>query len=132
MSTTRHDQRDGLSPISSRSRVRNTTPKILCIQREIIDEGKTLGETAAGIAIAGDIYKVRQEHEQQLRDLEKELKSTLAKMDASHAAELQSLKSDLQDKMTKAEEEKKALHDSMVEMHKKEENAWIEKMEVPG
>ncbi|KAL2826698.1 hypothetical protein BDW59DRAFT_160889 [Aspergillus cavernicola] len=86
----------------------NSTPKVLRLQREIIDEGKTLGETAAGIAVARDLYAARKEHERQLRDLETELKA----------------------KMVKAEEEKKALQVSMQEMHEKEEKAWMEKIEA--
>ncbi|KAL4871499.1 P-loop containing nucleoside triphosphate hydrolase protein [Aspergillus spectabilis] len=107
-----------------------STPKVLRLQREIIDEGKTLGETAAGIAVAGDLYEARKEHERQLRDLETELKGRLSRANASHASELQNLKSDLQSKMAKAEEEKKALQDSMQEMHDKEEKAWMEKIEA--
>lgn len=106
----------------------NSTPKVLCLQREIIDEGKTLGETAAGMAIAGDLYKARKEHERQLRDLETELKGQLAKSDASHAAALQDLKSEIQKKMAKAKEEKKALQKSMREMHKDEEKVWKDKI----
>lgn len=52
-----------------------SSPKVLSLQREIIDEGKTLGETQAGIAVAGDLYKARREHERQLRDLENDPKS---------------------------------------------------------
>ncbi|KAL3479242.1 hypothetical protein BJX99DRAFT_255766 [Aspergillus californicus] len=49
-------------------------PYILQLQRERINEGKTLGETAAGIVVAGDLYKAPREHERQLRATEKALK----------------------------------------------------------
>ncbi|OBT70767.1 hypothetical protein VF21_10215 [Pseudogymnoascus sp. 05NY08] len=91
----------------------NSTLKVLRLQREIIDEKKTLDETAAGIAIAGDLYKARKEHEQQLLDLETELKERLAMADASHDEELQELKSEIQMTMAKAQEETKALQKSM-------------------
>lgn len=106
----------------------NSKPKVLRLQREIIDEEKTLGETAAGIVIAGDLYKARKEHERQLRDLETELKGQLARTDASHAAELQGLKSEIRKKMAKAKDEKKALQKSMREMHENEEKAWKDKI----
>ncbi|KAL4968207.1 uncharacterized protein BDV14DRAFT_197431 [Aspergillus stella-maris] len=75
---------------------KNPTPKVLRLRQEMIDEGKTLGETKAGIAIAGDLYRGRREHEQQLRGLDHELRGLLARADALHAAELQSLKAELQ------------------------------------
>jgi DNA repair exonuclease SbcCD ATPase subunit len=107
-----------------------STPPPLRLQREIIDQGKTLGETAAGIAIAGDLYKARKEHEKQLRDLELELKGRLAKANASHAAELEDLKADIQKKLSKAEEEKEALRKSMVDVHEQEEKVWKEKIQL--
>jgi hypothetical protein len=109
---------------------KNSTLKVLRLQREIIDEKKTLGETAAGIAIAGDLYKARKEHEQQLLDLETELKERLAMADASHDEELQELKSEIQMTMAKAQEETKALQKSMLEMHKNEEKTWKDKIEA--
>lgn len=102
--------------------------KPLLLQRELIDEGKTLGETAAGIAIAGDLYKARREHKRQLQNLETELKSQLAKANASHTAQLQELKTDIQRKLADVEEEKRALRKSIKELHFEEQKAWEEKI----
>ncbi|KAJ5102660.1 hypothetical protein N7532_003189 [Penicillium argentinense] len=105
-------------------------PPALRLQREIIEERKTLGETSAGMAIAGDLYKARKEHEKQLRDLEEDLKGQLAQADASHVAELEDLKADIQKKLKKAEEEKESLRKSMTELHEEEERAWEEKIQT--
>ncbi|KAL4928157.1 P-loop containing nucleoside triphosphate hydrolase protein [Aspergillus undulatus] len=107
-----------------------SAPQILRLQREIIDEDKTLGETAAGMAVAGDLYKARKEHERQLRDLERELKGRLAQVNASHAADLQQLRADINSKVAKAEKEKQKLRKSMQEMHEEEERAWEEKFQA--
>ncbi|KAL2827117.1 hypothetical protein BJY01DRAFT_255785 [Aspergillus pseudoustus] len=81
-------------------------PKPPQIQREIIDEGKTLGELIAGTAIADDLDKARRDHEGQLRELEEELRTQFTKSDLRHAAELEGLKAEILNKIAKAEEEK--------------------------
>lgn len=105
-------------------------PDVLQLQREIIDQSKTLGETAAGIAVAGDLYKARRAHERQLKEIETEMKGQLAKMDAVHAAELGELKADVEEKLTKAKDEKRALKRSMQDMHTEEERLWEEKIKA--
>ncbi|KAM5354311.1 hypothetical protein ACJ41O_000961 [Fusarium nematophilum] len=104
-------------------------PEVLQLQREIIDQKKTLGETTAGIAASGDLNEARQAHEKQLRKLRTEMKNVLAKTDAAHAAELQELKLDVEKKLTKAEEDEQALQKTMQDMHLRTEKAWIEKLE---
>ncbi|KAL3460002.1 hypothetical protein BJX64DRAFT_290652 [Aspergillus heterothallicus] len=102
---------------------------VLRLQWEIIDEGKTLGETAAGIAVAGDLYVALKEHKDQLRDLQRELDNRLASRDATHAVELQHLKTELEIKMAAAEDERRALRKSMQDLHDEEEQAWKEKIQ---
>ena len=106
------------------------TPDALRLQREIVDQKKTLGETEAGIAIAGDLYKARKAHASQLRKIEAEMQGELAKADATHAAELADLKKEVEEKLKTAEEEKKALRKNMEEMHEEEERVWKEKIEA--
>ena len=105
-------------------------PEVLQLQREIIDQKKALGETAAGIAVAGDLYKALCIHKRQLGKLEKEMKSSLAKVNAAHAAELQDLKTDLEKKVGKFNEEKRALKKSIKEMHMEEEREWRKKVQM--
>lgn len=105
-------------------------PEVLQLQREMVGQGKTIGETAAGIAVTGDLYKVRQAHERQLRELEAEMKNRLAMSDTAHAAAVQELKADVEGKLRKAEEDKQALEKSMQDMHEDEERAWKEKLRV--
>jgi hypothetical protein len=105
-------------------------PDVLQLQREIIDQSKTLGETTAGIAVAGDLYKARRAHERQLKEIETEMKGQLAKMDAVHAAELGELKADVEEKLTKAKDEKRALKRSIQDMHTEEERLWEEKIKA--
>ncbi|KAF2499258.1 hypothetical protein BU16DRAFT_454522 [Lophium mytilinum] len=105
-------------------------PEVLRLQREIIDQGKSLGETAAGIAVAGDLYRARRAHERQLREIETELKGQMAKADAAHATELRELKADVEKQLRKAKEEKRALQKTMQDMHEEEERAWMKNIEA--
>ncbi|KAF2246286.1 hypothetical protein BU26DRAFT_411294, partial [Trematosphaeria pertusa] len=48
-------------------------PDVLRLQHEMIDQGKRLGDTAAGIAVAADLQKARQAQLRQLRELETQM-----------------------------------------------------------
>jgi aminoglycoside phosphotransferase family enzyme len=61
--------------------------------------------------------------------LELELEGRLAKADASHAAELEDLKADIQKKLSEAEKEKETLRKSMADLHEQEEKIWKEKIQ---
>jgi hypothetical protein len=104
------------------------TLDVLQLQRELVDQGKKLGETTAGIAVAGDLYKLGRAHEHHLRELETEMKSNLAKTDAAHAAALRELKAEVEEKLQKAEEDKEALKKSMDTMHDEEQRLWKNKI----
>jgi hypothetical protein len=104
-------------------------PDVLRLQREIIQEGKSLGETAAGITIAGDLYKAQRAHELHLRELEREMKSQLANIDAIHSAELQQLKKDVKKELKNAQRQKQELEMTMQDMHAEEERLWNKNIE---
>ncbi|KAL3461860.1 hypothetical protein BJX64DRAFT_150083 [Aspergillus heterothallicus] len=101
----------------------------LRLQREIIDEGKRLGELVSGIAIADDINKSQRDHERQLRELETELRSQHIKADLRHTTELQDLKTEILDKIAKEEEEKRALQKTMGVLHQKERETWVNQIQ---
>jgi hypothetical protein len=101
---------------------------VLRLQREIVDEGKMLGEIVAGIAVARELYRARQAHELELRNLEAEMNSRLAMVDAVYAAEIRELKEDVTKKLKAAEDANRALQRSMDEMHRDEAWAWKEKV----
>ncbi|KAH7114769.1 P-loop containing nucleoside triphosphate hydrolase protein [Dactylonectria estremocensis] len=98
--------------------------------RELVDQDMTLGETKAGRAVAGELYKARQEHESQIRDIKLALKGTMAKMDNEHAAQLQELGIETEAEMKKIQREQKALNKSMQDLHKREKKVWEQKMEA--
>ncbi|KAF9770458.1 hypothetical protein IL306_012006 [Fusarium sp. DS 682] len=98
-------------------RLRTYVPEVLQLQREIIDQHKTLGETTAGIAANVDLHKARRSHECQVRELKMEMKGQLAKRDAAHAAELGELAAHLERELRRNEDDTKALKKTMEDMH---------------
>ncbi len=105
-------------------------PEVLRLQREIVDQGKTLRETAAGFIVATNLIKISQAHKEQLSMLETELKGELARADAAHAKELRELKTDFKKQLKKTHEETRALGKAMHDLHNTEEKAWKERIEV--
>jgi hypothetical protein len=105
-------------------------PEVLRLQKEIWNEGKTLGETTAGIAAARELYNTRCTYQRQLQELEAETNSQLAKADTAHASQIRQLEAEVTAKLKKAEEAKRALQKSMAEMHRDEEKAWKQKIKA--
>ncbi|OQD87811.1 hypothetical protein PENANT_c005G04333 [Penicillium antarcticum] len=104
-------------------------PKVLRLQREIIEERKALGETEAGIAVARDMHEARREYEEDLHRIEAEMKRELAKTNSAYAANLNELKDDIEKQLRKSEQEKHTLRNSMQDLHHREEKIWKERLE---
>ncbi|KAF4468820.1 GTP binding domain [Fusarium albosuccineum] len=98
-------------------------PDVLQLQREMVDRQLTLGKTAAGIAAARDLHKARQDHERQLKELKAKMTDQLAMFDAAHTAQLQELKSDVERKLEKADDDQQVLKRTMEDMHEAEAKA---------
>lgn len=105
-------------------------PDPLQLQREIIDHGKTLGETGAGIIVAGELQREREKYRRELKEWETELKSQMARSDANHAQEIRELQAEAQKKLGQIEEENRALKKTMQDMHKQEERALKERIRI--
>ncbi|KAJ6132583.1 hypothetical protein N7471_007798 [Penicillium samsonianum] len=105
-------------------------PGVLELQREIIDQGKVIGETKAGIVLAGDLHKARQAHERELKKLKQAIETEITQKNTAHAIEMQELKADLETQMRKAEQSKRGLEKSMRDLHKDEERAWKKKLKA--
>jgi chromosome segregation ATPase len=105
-------------------------PGVLELQREIIDLGKVIGETKAGIVLAGDLHKAHQAHQRELKKLKEAIEREVSRKDTEHAVEMQELKADLEKQMRKAEQDRRALQRSMRDLHKDEERAWRKRLKA--
>ncbi|KAH8160679.1 hypothetical protein CIB48_g7566 [Xylaria polymorpha] len=106
-----------------------TSGRRIVLQREIVDQGKTLGETAAGIAAANELYKERKAHEQYLEDLRADMSRHLDESNAAYAAQLRELEADAEKKLKKADDDRHMLKQRMEDWHENELNALEGKME---
>jgi chromosome segregation ATPase len=105
-------------------------PEPLQLQRELIDQQKTLGETTAGIAVHVDLYKVRQAHALELHNLKLGMSNQLTAKDAAHAADLRELKEDILENLKKDEDDANKLKKTMEEMQEQGERSLQNKIKA--
>ncbi|KAF4337930.1 GTP binding domain protein [Fusarium beomiforme] len=99
------------------------TPDILQLQREVVDEKKSLGETAAGIAAAEYLHKTSLEHQNQLKSLNTELKRTSKSLDDEYSLQLRELKAEVDKDIRETERGRQALAKTMIDLHQAETRA---------
>ncbi|KAI8180313.1 hypothetical protein KHU50_002947 [Colletotrichum sp. SAR 10_65] len=101
---------------------------VLQLQREIVIEGKTLGQTAAGRSVAAGLDKSQQAYQRRLQqaaqDDDEMLSSLAAQTNAAHLTQIRELRQDLHDQMQKIETEKEALNKSIQDLHKECQQQW--------
>lgn len=91
-------------------------PKPLNIQREIVQEGKTLVETDVGVDLREALEKQSTEHKAELDNLKVEMDNLITRKDERHRVEVHELTSTvnaLQDHLEKIESESRALRDEL-------------------
>ncbi|KAH7139838.1 hypothetical protein B0J13DRAFT_586377 [Dactylonectria estremocensis] len=108
------------------SRLEIHTPDVLQLQLEIIDEKKTLGETAAGKTVAEDLNKARIAYKQELKGLEVSIKGQLPVI---YASRLREQKADVDKKLEAVDHNRRALKKTMQDLHKEEERVLRRKVE---
>ncbi|CAG9940164.1 unnamed protein product [Clonostachys rosea f. rosea IK726] len=95
-------------------------PEVLRLQKELIDEKKTIGETSAGAIVAADVYRHRQVRESALQQLEERIREHIYGGSKSHLVELRQTKAAWQQELEKSEESKETLRQSMADLGEKE------------
>ncbi|CAG9978243.1 unnamed protein product [Clonostachys byssicola] len=95
-------------------------PKALRLQKELIDEKKTIGETSAGAVIAADISRHHQVRESALQQLEERIREHIYGGSKSRLAELRQSKAAWQQELKKLEEGNEKLRQSMEDLGAKE------------
>ncbi|KAM0553310.1 hypothetical protein ACHAPJ_007323 [Fusarium lateritium] len=100
------------------------SPDVLQLQREIVDERKTLGQTAAGIAAAEHLHKARQRHQDRLESLQTELENASKESDSEYAMQLKELKTEAEQNVQKAESDTHILTRTLSDLHQTETEAF--------
>lgn len=70
-------------------------PISLQIQRELVDEGKDVTQTAAGKELRRELVLLMQKHEREMTDLRKQMSDAIAEKDAQMMKEIKAVKEEL-------------------------------------
>lgn len=79
------------------------------IQREMVNEKKTLEETAAGSEVQAEMVKMRQKYEQAIKDLKQDMEEALKNQDEETRKELERERKQREDFIKKELEERKKM-----------------------
>ena len=107
------------TPESARTVVRKilkNQPLVLKIQHELIDEGKDIGQTGAGVELNREIREVVEKYQRDIRDLEESMRKAMEEKDEVSREELEEEK-------IKMQEEVEKLRKDSAEMQSKFEDA---------
>ena len=80
----------------------NNQPAVLQIQRELVDEGKDIGDTAAGQTVDQELRELIKRHQVELEEVREEMAQALRGKDEEMKRRLEEIKRDLLGKVEKA------------------------------
>ena len=89
--------------------VERSKPIVLDIQRQMVEEHKTLDQTDAGLEVGGELVRQREHFEKQLKDAQEDIKEAIKQKDEESAAQLKITQRDFAAKIKKVEDDQKAL-----------------------
>ncbi|KAF7789639.1 hypothetical protein EIP86_000585 [Pleurotus ostreatoroseus] len=84
----------------------NNRPQALRIQRELVDEGKDITQTAAGEELDRELAELARKHAEQLAEIQKEMEEALAAKDMETKRELEEVRKELERNMEKIESDR--------------------------
>ncbi|KAF1960062.1 hypothetical protein CC80DRAFT_465621 [Byssothecium circinans] len=106
--------------------IRRKRPVTLTLQHEMA-QGLELGQTGAGAEVVQAVEKEKEYYGKQLRDLENELRDALTKRDLDRKEELEELKTQFEDKISRGQHDVRQLqvdsdklYEEMKQQHEKE------------
>ena len=104
----RHDNSLATAQAIMRQIVSNR-PKALAIQRELVDEGKDITETAAGVELDKELAAMRKKHMEELSEIQRDMEEALLLKDEETKKELEAVRADLLKNMEKIESDRDRL-----------------------
>ena len=90
-------------------RIMKNVPTAFQIQREIVDEGKSIDNTAAGEAVGEEINRLIKRHEAEAKTLREEMRRALEIRDEETRIELEEATRELKEQMEKMKTESEAM-----------------------
>lgn len=90
-------------------RIISNHPKVLKIQRELVDERKDISQTDAGVELNRELAELAKKHREELAQVQKEMKAALDAKDEETRKELEEVRSQLTTSMQKVEHDRERL-----------------------
>ena len=126
---------DRESAIGIASQLMSRQSIVLELQRELVEEGKSLGQTLAGVFVHDDVSEMKAKHEQELRELDK-LRETLRESDRAMKRKVQNDWTREQERLRTAHEDEERLRrniaaevrEEIEKKTKKKNSSWAWKM----
>ncbi|KAI0091159.1 P-loop containing nucleoside triphosphate hydrolase protein [Irpex rosettiformis] len=104
----RHDN-GSVSARNIVSRFISKSPVTLRIQKELVDENKDIGDTAAGIAVQGSLATLIEEHKREIRTLQEDMLKAMREHDLQTKQELEEERAEMEIKLKKMENDRQRL-----------------------
>lgn len=102
-------------------------PVTLDIQREMVDQGKTLGETSAGKEVQEELEKLQKKHEKEMREIKEDMDEAIKEKDEERQQELREYRAQIDRQMAQSAEQtrqleakREQLRTEMKEQHSRE------------
>ncbi|OBZ65150.1 hypothetical protein A0H81_14861 [Grifola frondosa] len=112
----RHDM-GRTSALEIVSKILANNPVPIRLQEEIVDEHKSLAETAAGCQISAELDALIAKHEREMRELRAEMEEALRTKDAAARAEIEAIRQeqeDLKKEMQRRTDERQRLDETLM------------------
>ena len=110
----RHDSALGSAQTILR-RIAGNRPRALQIQRELVDEGKDISKTAAGIELNRELETMHLKHAEELVEVRTEMQEAIALKDEETRKELEAVRTDLLKRMERIESDRGRLSKEFAE-----------------
>jgi myosin heavy subunit len=97
-------------------------PTVLQVQKEMVDENRTLDETSAGQQFEAELIKQREKHAKEMKQMQEDIKSYLATNEQKLAEETQKEKLELEARIEQSNLDQAMLRKSLQDMQKQQED----------
>lgn len=101
--------------------IKNRKRLTLQIQREIVDDGRTLNDTEAGKQLDQDIQRERKKHEKEMREMEKRMQEAIRENDMLAKEHIEEMKMELQQKIEEGEKARESIRADYVKLQNERE-----------
>jgi hypothetical protein len=97
-------------------------PTVLQVQKEMVDENRTLDETSAGQQFEAELIRQREKHAKEMKQMQEDIKSYLAMNEQKLAEETQKEKLELEARIEQSNLDQAMLRMSLQDMQKQQED----------